>query len=166
MRPSDRELALLAGRVGRALLARNWAACTAESCTGGWIAKAMTDVPGSSRWFAAGFVSYSNEAKAGLLAVPSALLEAHGAVSEPVVTAMAEAARLRTGAELAVAVSGIAGPGGGTAEKPVGTVWFAWATPYRVRAEQHLWAGGRERIRRLAVERALQGLLNDAATDG
>lgn len=162
MQPSDRELAALAARLGEALLARKRTACTAESCTGGWVAKVMTDVPGSSRWFAAGFVTYANAAKAGLLDVPDSLLEAHGAVSEPVVIAMAKAAQSRTGAELAVAVSGVAGPGGGTADKPVGTVWFAWAAPDRVRTEQRLFEGNREQIRRLAVECALEGLLNDA----
>ncbi len=162
---SDRELAALAARLGEALLARNWTACTAESCTGGWIAKVMTDVPGSSGWFGTGFVTYANEAKMGLLDVPAEMLEAHGAVSEPVVIAMAEAARSRTGADLAVAVSGVAGPDGGTDEKPVGTVWFAWARPDRTRAERRQLPGDRERIRRLAVERALEGLLSDAASD-
>ena len=165
MPPSDRELAELAARLGDALLARNWTACTAESCTGGWIAKVITDVPGSSGWFGAGFVTYANEAKMGLLDVPDEVLEAHGAVSEPVVVAMAEAARARTGADLAVAVSGVAGPDGGTAEKPVGTVWFAWAGPGRTRAERRQLPGGRERIRRLAVEYALEGLLADARDD-
>ena len=165
MQPSDRELAALATRLGEALLARNWTACTAESCTGGWIAKVITDVPGSSGWFGAGFVTYANEAKMGLLDVPAEVLQAHGAVSEPVVIAMAEAARSRTGADLAVAVSGVAGPDGGTDEKPVGTVWFAWAGPDRTRAERIRLPGDRERIRRLAVERALEGLLSDAASD-
>ncbi len=165
MSRSDRELAALAARLGEALLARNWTACTAESCTGGWIAKVMTDVPGSSGWFGAGFVTYANEAKMGLLDVPDEVLEAHGAVSEPVVIAMAEAARSRTGADLAVAVSGVAGPDGGTDEKPVGTVWFAWARPDRTRAERRQLPGDRERIRRLAVERALEGLLSHAASD-
>ncbi len=165
MQPSDRELAALAARLGEALLARNWTACTAESCTGGWIAKVMTDVPGSSGWFEVGFVTYANEAKMGLLDVPSEMLETHGAVSEPVVIAMAEAARSRTGADLAVAVSGVAGPDGGTDEKPVGTVWFAWAGSDRTRAERRQLPGDRERIRRLAVERALEGLLSDAASD-
>ena len=165
MPPSDRELAELAARLGDALLARNWTACIAESCTGGWIAKVMTDVPGSSGWFEVGFVTYANEAKMGLLDVPSEMLETHGAVSEPVVIAMAEAARSRTGADLAVAVSGVAGPDGGTSEKPVGTVWFAWAGPDRTRAERRQLPGDREQIRRLAVERALEGLLSDAAFD-
>ena len=165
MRPTDRELAELADRLGRALVARNWTACTAESCTGGWIAKVMTDVPGSSAWFGTGFVTYANEAKMGLLDVPAAVLEAHGAVSEPVVIAMAQVARSRAGADLAVAVSGVAGPEGGTAEKPVGTVWFAWAEPDRTRAERLQLPGDRERIRRLAVEYALKGLLIDSGDD-
>lgn len=157
--PTDAALAGLARRLGAALGARGWRVATAESCTGGWIAKAMTDVPGSSRWFETGFVTYANDAKSRELGIAAATLDAHGAVSEPVVAAMAEGARRRSGAEVAVAVSGIAGPDGGTAQKPVGTVWFAWAFPEGVRSECSVFAGDREAVRRHAVACALEGLI-------
>ncbi len=157
-RPDDAALDTLARRVGAVLAARGWQAATAESCTGGWIAKALTDIAGSSNWFGSGFVTYSNAAKSRMLGVPAALLEAHGAVSEPVVRAMAEAARARAGAQTAVAVSGVAGPGGGTAEKPVGLVWFAWAGPGGTRSECRRFPGGREVVRRATVAHALEGL--------
>jgi len=156
--PSDGTLASLARALGEALLARGWRAATAESCTGGWVAKAMTDVPGCSRWFGAGFVTYADEAKVRDLGVADAVLAEHGAVSEAAARAMAEGARRRAGAEVAVAVSGIAGPGGGSAAKPVGTVWFAWAFPSSVRSEQRLFGGDRDAIRRHAVAHALEGL--------
>jgi nicotinamide-nucleotide amidase len=159
MLPTDRDLEALALRVGRALLVRSWRAATAESCTGGWIAKALTDVPGSSQWFDGGVVSYSNAAKQRLLGVSSELLAAHGAVSEPVVRAMAEGARTRSGVEVAVAVSGVAGPDGGTPEKPVGTVWLAWALPSGTIAERQEIGGGREAVRRASVAYALERLL-------
>lgn len=154
----DTELDALARRLGVALAARGWQAATAESCTGGWIAKAITDVAGSSGWFGSGFVTYSNEAKCRMLGVPVSLLEAQGAVSELVVRAMAEGARRRAGADVAVAVSGIAGPGGGTAEKPVGLVWFGWAAPQGTRAESRRFPGGRDAVRRAGVAHALDGL--------
>jgi nicotinamide-nucleotide amidase len=157
--PSERALKALATRLGRALLVRQQRIATAESCTGGWIAKVVTDIPGSSQWFGAGFVTYSNEAKTHLLGVPEALIEAHGAVSEPVVRAMADAARARAAAEVAVAVSGIAGPEGGTADKPVGTVWFAWSAANGTHAEVCRYAGDRDTVRRASVEHALEGLL-------
>ena len=158
--PSDARLAALAGEVASACLAGGFSVTAAESCTGGYISKVLTDLPGSSQWFGTGFVTYSNEAKTALLDVPEELLDAEGAVSEAVVRAMAEGAWRRSGARRAVAVSGIAGPGGGSAAKPVGTVWFAWAGPeIPTRAEQHRFAGERDAIRRLAVGTALQGLL-------
>ena len=126
---SDPELKALAARLGESLLARGASVATAESCTGGWIAKTLTDVPGSSAWFGAGIVSYSNRAKHELLGVPEDLLAAHGAVSEPAVLAMVDGCLHRSGADFAVAVSGIAGPDGGSEDKPVGTVWFAFAAP-------------------------------------
>jgi nicotinamide-nucleotide amidase len=136
---------------------------TAESCTGGWVAKACTDRPGSSAWFLGGVVVYDNELKARLLGVAPATLASDGAVSEAVVTQMAIGALHRLGGDLSVAVSGIAGPDGGTAEKPVGTVWFAWAVragpDIEVRAKQERLPGGRDAVRRLAVQRALEGLL-------
>ncbi len=131
MIPTDSDLEGAALRLGRALLVHRARVATAESCTGGWIAKALTDVPGSSQWFESGIVAYSNSAKDALLGVPGELIAAHGAVSEPVVRAMAEGARAQLGVDLAVAVSGVAGPDGGSADKPVGTVWFAWATAAR-----------------------------------
>ena len=117
----------LATAVGELLQQRGWSITTAESCTGGLIGAAITEVAGSSGWFEHGFITYSNAAKSTWLGVPAALIEAEGAVSEQVVAAMAEGARFRAGAGIAVAVSGIAGPGGGSAAKPVGTVWIGWA---------------------------------------
>jgi nicotinamide-nucleotide amidase len=155
---TDRELEQLARTLGEGLLARGWSVAVAESCTGGWVAKAITDVAGSSQWFGWGFVSYSNEAKMRGLDVPDALFAAEGAVSEPVVRRMAEQARRVSGADLAVAVSGIAGPDGGTAEKPVGTVWFAWAGRVATHAECRHYHGDREAVRRASVAHALGGL--------
>ncbi|HUO67129.1 MAG TPA: CinA family protein, partial [Gammaproteobacteria bacterium] len=141
MTPTDAELAELAQRLGLVLEARNLRVATAESCTGGWIAKALTDIPGSSRWVEGGVVAYSNSAKSSLLGVPAGTVAAHGAVSEPVVRAMAEGARARFGVPLTVAVSGVAGPDGGTPDKPVGTVWFAWANGRETTAALELFAG-------------------------
>ena len=139
------------------------AVATAESCTGGWIAKAITDVAGSSACFAYGIVSYSNGAKESILGVSSQTLEANGAVSEPVVREMADGALSLSGADIAVAVSGIAGPDGGTDEKPVGTVWFAWAVrdgdQHRIETDCKHFGGDREAIRELTVAHALQGVL-------
>jgi nicotinamide-nucleotide amidase len=149
--------------VGERLQAGRETLATAESCTGGWIAKALTDVAGSSAWFGWGVVTYSNEAKQSLLGVPAAVLEIHGAVSEPVVRAMAEGALAASGAGHAVAVSGVAGPDGGTADKPVGTVWFAWARRAadgpRVRSAVHRFDGDRAAVRRQSVRAALEGVL-------
>jgi len=156
---SDPELEALAARLGTALVARGAQVGTAESCTGGWIAKVMTDVPGSSRWFGAGLVSYSNQAKAELLGVPTELLAQHGAVSEPVVAAMAAGCLARTGADFVVAVSGVAGPDGGTPERPVGTVWFAFGQAGQIGAECRRFTGSREAVRRQTVAYALSGLL-------
>ena len=156
--PSDATLAALARSVGAALVARGWRAAAAESCTGGWIAKALTDVPGASRWFTTGYVTYENEAKTRELGVPAQMLATHGAVSEPVVAAMATAARERARADVAVAVSGIAGPDGGSLGKPVGTVWFAWAYPEGLASETLWFAGDRDAVRRFAVAHALEGL--------
>jgi nicotinamide-nucleotide amidase len=159
MLPSDPELEALAMRLGRALLIHGWRVATAESCTGGWIAKAITDVPGSSQWFHGSVVSYANAAKRDLLGVPDEVLVVHGGVSEAVVRAMAEGLRVRTGVEVAVAVSGVAGPDGGTEEKPVGTVWFAWATPRGTSAERCEFPGDREAVRRYSVAHALERLV-------
>lgn len=167
MSATDRKLAGLAAKLGRALHARGWHLATAESCTGGWIAKAVTDVGGASRWFEGGVVAYSNATKTNLLAVPPGLLarKGPGAVSEATVRAMAEGARAGFGVEVAVAVSGVAGPDGGTAKKPVGTVWFAWATVGPTFAEKHVFAGNRAAVRRATVALALERLIELAAVD-
>jgi nicotinamide-nucleotide amidase len=137
--------------------------CTAESCTGGWIAKALTDVPGSSLAFGYGIVSYSNRAKESMLGVHNATLDEHGAVSEQVVREMAEGALSLSGADIAIAVSGIAGPDGGTDDKPVGTVWFAWSRrgAHGIETDSDLqrFDGDRDRIRLLTVVHGLQGIL-------
>jgi len=159
MAVSNSELDDLARALGARLATHGEQLATAESCTGGWLAKVITDLPGSSHWFGWGFVTYANEAKAGLLGVPAALLEAHGAVSEPVARAMAEGARAVSGAGLAIAVTGIAGPGGATADKPLGTVWFAWADAAGTRAERASFDGDRDAVRRQSVAHALRGAL-------
>lgn len=133
---------------------------TAESCTGGWIAKVCTDLAGSSGWFERGLVSYSNEAKQELLGVKASTLYQHGAVSEAVAAEMARGAVEHSRADCAVAVSGIAGPDGGSPDKPVGTVCFGWAMPgERLETETHLFPGDREAIRRATVATALVGVL-------
>jgi nicotinamide-nucleotide amidase len=159
LRCSDTDLYALAESLSRALLARGATVATAESCTGGWIAKALTDVPGSSAWFGTGFVSYSNAAKDALLGVPAALLAEHGAVSEAVVRAMVEGCLARSGAAIAVAVSGIAGPDGGSPAKPVGSVWLAVGDTGHVSAVLHRFAGDREAVRRQTVAAALVAVL-------
>ena len=136
-------------------------AATAESCTGGLIAKRITDVPGASGVFECGWVTYADRAKTEMLGVPEEVLKRCGAVSEPVVKAMAEGALERSGADVAVAVSGIAGPGGGTPEKPVGTVWLAWAFRGReTRTEMMLYPRDRSSFRKMVSQRALAGLLD------
>lgn len=131
----------------------------AESCTGGGIAAALTDVAGSSAWFDRGFVTYSNDAKTEMLGVDAVTIEAAGAVSEQTVIEMAQGALVYSNAQLSVAVSGIAGPGGGSADKPVGTVWLAWATEAGVRARCERFAGDRLAVRAAAVDHAVLGLL-------
>jgi len=156
----DDDLALLAARLGDALAARGVRLATAESCTGGWISKCLTDRPGCSDWFEYGFVSYGNAAKTKMLAVPAELIARCGAVSREVAEAMAAGAMRASGAEFSVAVTGIAGPGGGTGAKPVGTVWLAWAAagePNVCLAER--FAGNREEVRRQSVAAALRGAL-------
>ena len=145
------------------LTAAGRAIATAESCSGGWIAKAITDIPGSSAVFGYGMVSYSNGAKESLVGVSNLTLVEHGSVSEAVVREMAEGALHLSGADIAVAVSGIAGPNGGTTDKPVGTVWFAWAVresgKERVETTCEHFDGDRELIRELTVAHALQGVI-------
>lgn len=159
MQCTDAALAKLATELGSLLDAGGRTVTAAESCTGGWIAKAITDIAGSSAWFGAGFVTYSNAAKTQMLGVPAELIESHGAVSQPVAAAMAEGARRVACASIAVAVTGIAGPDGGTPAKPVGTVWLAWATRNQTRTLLEKFAGDREAVRRQTVARALNGLL-------
>ncbi len=156
---TDSELMQLSERIGLALKARGATLTTAESCTGGWVAKVITDVAGSSAWFERGFVTYSNEAKAQMIGVKPTTLEAHGAVSEPVVVEMAIGAIKAARAAYAISISGIAGPDGGSAEKPVGTVWFGFASATGegiTRCE--CFAGDRESVRRQATAYALKTL--------
>ena len=136
-----------------------WMMVTAESCTGGLIAGACTDLPGSSNWFERGFVTYSNAAKTDLLGVDAALIAAHGAVSEPVARAMAEGALRHAPAQVSVAVTGVAGPTGGSADKPVGTVWFGWCVNGVTTTECRHFDGDRAAVRQATVAHALAGLL-------
>ena len=161
--PTDDELRQLAARVADRLVAAGRGLVTAESCTGGWVAKVCTDLPGSSRWFRGGLVAYDNELKSGVLGVETAAMASEGAVSQSTVRDMATGALGRLGGDIAVAVSGIAGPEGGAPGKPVGTVWFAWAVRaddrYEVRTHLECLAGDREAVRRRAVACALKGVL-------
>jgi len=157
---ADPELYRLAEEVGAALKARGVMLVTAESCTGGWVGEAVTMVSGSSDWYERGFVTYSYVAKRELLGVKPATLEKFGAVSEPTVQEMAAGALANSHAQVAVAVSGTAGPTGGTAEKPVGTVCLAWALKGgAAKVETRHFAGDRQAVRKQAVERALRGTL-------
>lgn len=150
----------LAREVGDVLRQRGWLAATAESCTGGLVAGAITGIAGSSAWFERGFVTYSNEAKQEVLGVPGAVLAAHGAVSEPTARAMAEGALAHSRADVAVAITGIAGPGGAAPGKPVGTVCFGWAVRGAgIRVATFHFAGDRAAVREASVEAALRGLL-------
>ncbi len=149
----------LAQALASALLARHWMLATAESCTGGLIAGACTDLSGSSNWFERGFVTYSNAAKTELLGVPAPLIAQHGAVSEAVARAMAEGALRHSAAQLAVAVTGVAGPTGGTADKPVGLVWFGFALPGQVLSEKMQFPGDRAAVRAATVRHALRRLV-------
>jgi nicotinamide-nucleotide amidase len=148
----------LVAQLAHLLRRRGWRLATAESCTGGLIAGACTDLAGSSDWFERGFVTYSNEAKVESLGVDATLIAAHGAVSEPVVRAMAAGALAHARAQVAVAVTGIAGPGGGSADKPVGTVWFGFALPGRELSESMQFDGDRAAVRAATVRHALQRL--------
>lgn len=152
-------ITVLAAQLGEALCQRGLQVTTAESCTGGGIAEAITRVAGSSQWFEAGYVTYSNRQKSLQLDVPAELFSSVGAVSREVVEAMAEGACRRSGADLAVAVSGVAGPDGGSAEKPVGTVWLAWQAQGRRFSCRQQFAGDRQAVREQTVLCALQGLL-------
>lgn len=159
-RGTDQALYQLAEEVGRSARAADWRIVTVESCTAGWIAKALTDVPGSSQWVDSGYVTYSNTAKTRDVGVSAQTLAEHGAVSEATVREMADGALRAASVEMAIAVSGIAGPDGGTAEKPVGTVWFAIATPGARGAaavcEHRRFTGNRDEVRRQSVDHALR----------
>lgn len=145
--------------LAESLRQRGWMMCTAESCTGGLIAGACTDLAGSSDWFERGFVSYSNAAKTELLGVPVDLIMQHGAVSEPVARAMAEGALAGSHAQLSLAVTGVAGPSGGSADKPVGTVWFGWCVNGQTSSECMRFEGDRAAVRAATVAHALRGIL-------
>jgi nicotinamide-nucleotide amidase len=164
MPTSDDTLFSLATRVAKKFVGARLTLTSAESCTGGWIAKAVTDVAGSSQWFNEGFVTYSNKAKHERLGVPNSTLSAHGAVSEATARAMAAGALRRSRADVAIAVTGIAGPGGGVPGKPVGTVWLAWARrrgrSIQVAAELRHFRGNRDAVRRKTVRAAMLGLIN------
>lgn len=150
---------VLCASLAAALQARGWMLATAESCTGGLIAAACTELPGSSVWFERGFVTYSNEAKTELLGVDAELIHRHGAVSEVVARAMAFGAVRHSRAQVSVAVTGVAGPAGGSRDKPVGTVWFGFSVDGLLSSEVQHFDGDRSDVRRATVEHALQRLL-------
>lgn len=155
------DLYRLAADLGETLRRQGLMLAAAESCTGGWVAQAVTAVPGSSEWFERGFVTYSNAAKCEMLGVQAQTLERHGAVSEAAVREMAEGALVRSHARVALAVSGVAGPGGGSRDKPVGMVCFAWVLAGQpTRAATRYFSGDREAVRRQSVQAALQGVLD------
>jgi len=141
------------------LLSRNWTVSLAESCTGGLVCATLTELAGSSEWFERGYITYSNEAKTECLGVTAKLIESYGAVSEPVAKAMAEGARLNSGSDVAISITGIAGPAGGSAEKPVGTVCFGWATEIRALTKTMCFEGDRQAVRQQATEFALSALI-------
>lgn len=156
--PWPPEIAAAVDRLADALQQRGWMMATAESCTGGLIAAACTEVAGASHWFDRAFITYSNAAKTALLGVPAELIERHGAVSGAVARAMAAGAAQRAGVAAALSVTGVAGPGGGSAEKPVGTVWFGWCVQGRVQAQRCRFDGDRATVRLQTVAHALQEL--------
>lgn len=159
MTATDQQLFEAGERLGERLASQGRMIATAESCTGGWVAKALTDKAGSSAYVLGGLVTYSNAAKQELLGVTEKSLDEHGAVSEPVVREMVAGALAVSGADVAVAISGVAGPGGGSDEKPVGTVWFAWGhDPASTQAVMQHFSGDRDQVRRQAVLFALQGV--------
>jgi nicotinamide-nucleotide amidase len=159
MIPDQDQLEALAERLGEVLRANRLMLACAESCTGGWVSQCLTAVPGSSAWFERGFVTYSNAAKQDMLGVAESTLVAHGAVSQPVAVAMARGALRFSRADLSVAITGIAGPGGGGIEKPVGTVCFAWASRSgKTKTETRQFTGARQAVRAQAVACALTGI--------
>ena len=150
----------LCEQLARLLQVRGWMLATAESCTGGLIAARCTDLAGSSQWFERGFVTYSNAAKTELLGVPAQLITRHGAVSDAVACAMVSGAAQRARAQACVAVTGIAGPTGGSPDKPVGTVWLAWSVGGQLSSEHCTFGGDRNAVRQATVRHALQGLID------
>jgi nicotinamide-nucleotide amidase len=163
--PSQADLEALAAEAGRRLLQRGEWLATAESCTGGWVAQAVTAIAGSSAWFDRGFVTYANAAKEEQLGVPATTLERHGAVSEATARAMAQGVLCHSRADWSLAITGIAGPAGGSPDKPVGTVCFAWAQKDGgCEAQTCLFAGDREAVRAQSVRHALVGLLERLAS--
>jgi nicotinamide-nucleotide amidase len=162
---TQEKLEALAATLGERLKANGQKLASAESCTGGWVAQCLTAIAGSSDWFERGFVTYSNDAKCEMLGVPAATLLAHGAVSEATAAAMACGALQHSHADWSLAITGIAGPSGGSPEKPVGTVCFAWAGPDgRVDTLTRVFAGDRHAVRAQSVVQALEGMLQRAAT--
>ena len=155
----------LATRLSELLMRKQQKVCTAESCTGGLIAKTLTDLAGSSDWFERGFVTYSNAAKNEMLGVPASIIDDYGAVSEAVATAMARGALDHSHADFAVAVTGVAGPGGGSDEKPVGTVWIAIASTDELIANRFQFSGDREAIREATLVTALEALIDLVGLD-
>ena len=164
--PDDQELAALSASVSSALLSSHATCATAESCTGGMVAKLLTDIAGSSQWFSGGFVCYSNLTKNSMLDVPRELIDTNGAVSREVVQALSANVIGHVGVDVGVAISGVAGPGGGSQHKPVGTVWIGWSTRLHNSESLDGWArhflfkGNRDQIRRAAAGRALRGILD------
>jgi nicotinamide-nucleotide amidase len=156
----NKDSAALVQQVADRLLKHRQKVCTAESCTGGLIAKTFTDLAGSSDWFERGFVTYSNQAKNEMLAVPASLIEDYGAVSEAVATAMASGALRHSRADFSIAVTGVAGPGGGSDEKPVGTVWIALASANELVAKRYQFDGDRQAIREASLISAIEALLD------
>ena len=157
------DITQLAAVLGKHLQSLTAQVTTAESCTGGGIAEAITRIPGSSAWFEAGYVTYSNAQKTLQLNVPAELFSSVGAVSREVVEAMVSGAQEKSGAQFAVAVSGVAGPDGGSADKPVGTVWLAWGAGRQLVSERRQFDGDRDQVRRQTVKAALEGLIQLAA---
>jgi nicotinamide-nucleotide amidase len=159
-RVSDEELHQLAAELGEKLIARGWMLATAESCTGGWVGQLLTALPGSSHWYERGFITYANAAKLEMLGVPEKTLATHGAVSEETASAMAAGALAHSHAQATLAISGIAGPGGGTPQKPVGLVCYGWAlADGTVMSSTCRLDGDRDEIRSRAVAAALRGLI-------
>ena len=161
---NDKELTLLVEQLARLLIQNNKKLTVAESCTGGWVAKVLTDLAGSSDWFERGFVTYSNQAKNEMLGVAESTLENKGAVSQETVAEMALGALKNSHADFSMSISGIAGPGGGSVEKPLGLVWFSWAVKENntfniLASEKQVFAGDRESVRRQAVEYVLTRLI-------